>query len=169
MSYNNTIPRTLLVLGAATLSISGAKPFAVRTTYGHNRQYLESISQVSGSNISVKYQTRNNQLQSIKDAFALTDELLAEVVGVSRKTLHNWEKQGIKKEKDRQRIFELSVIAEDWRYNQLPTQSEKLKEKVLGNDSILTLLKSTHLDREKILFAGRRLAHQSLAAEQGLF
>lgn len=105
----------------------------------------------------------------IKEYFHLNDEELADVIGVSRKTLYNWEKQGVSEEKDRHRISKLSVIAEDWHYNKLPTSKDKLSEAVLGSNSVMQMLMSEELDREKIVFAGRRLAHQELEWRQGSF
>ena len=65
-------------------------------------------------------------------------------------------------------MFELSVIAEDWSYNKLPTDKEKLFTPILGSTSVMQMLTDEKLDREKIIFAGRRLAHQSLTPELGV-
>lgn len=173
--YEKIIPKTMMVavgaaaLGSTNLGFAETQPYYVRTTYGNDYAWLDSISQVSGSNIQVTYQKRSNQLQRIKETFGFTDATLAEIIGVSRKTLHNWEQQGIKKEKDRQRIFELSVISDDWAYNRLPRAIEILSQTVLHELSVLDMLKAEKLDREKIIFAGQRLAHQALQPETGLF
>lgn len=156
-------------LGSATPSFAETQPYYVRTIYGSNNAWLDSISKISGSSVQVTYQKRNNQLQDIKETFGFTDATLAEIIGVSRKTLHNWEQQGIKKEKDRQRIFELSVIAKDWKYNRLPIAIETLSQTVLHELNVLDMLKAEKLDREKIIFAGRKLAHQAMQPQQGLF
>lgn len=173
--YEKIIPTTIMAalgaatLGSATFGFAETQPYHVRTTYGNDHALLDRISQVSGSSIQVTYQKRSNQLQRIKEIFGFTDATLAEIIGVSRKTLHNWEQQGIKKEKDRQRIFELAVIAKDWEYNQLPIAIETLSQTVLHGLSALDMLKAEKLDREKIIFAGQRLAHQALQPETGLF
>lgn len=169
--YEKIIPTTMMVAvgTSATLGFAEIPPYKISTAYGNNYALLERLSQVSGSNVQVTYQKRSNQLQRIKETFSFTDATLAEIIGVSRKTLHNWEQQGIKKEKDRQRIFELAVIAKDWEYNRLPKATETLSQAVLHELSVLDMLKAEKLDRERIIFAGQRLAHQALQPETGLF
>ena len=161
---NNWLNRsiTTAVIGASFLITTPTYASKKSTSYDNSRYMVDRMSQASGSSINIKYNTRQSQLSTIKEYFTLSDEELANLVGVSRKTLYNWERQGISKEKDRQRVFELSVIAEDWNYNKLPTDKEKLFTPVLGSTSIMQMLTDKELDREKIIFAGRRLAHQSL-------
>lgn len=159
---------TTAILGASILATNPSYASQKSTSYDSSLYMVDQMSQASGSNINVKYNTRQSQLSIIKNHFALNDEELASIVGVSRKTIYNWEKQGINKDKDRQRIFELSAIAEDWKYNQLPTDKEKLSKPILGSTSVMQLLMSTELDREKIVFAGRRLTHQSLTLNTSL-
>lgn len=166
---NNAFNKSAIaVIGASALAVTQAQAFSVHSGYSNNTYKLEQISRISGSNISVKKNTRRSQLLVIKEFFALSDEELSNIVGVSRKTLYNWEKQGVNKEKDRNRISKLSVIAEDWYYNRLPTNKEKLSKAVLGSTSVMQMLMSEELDREKIVFAGRRLAHQSLTPNASL-
>ncbi|WP_201587424.1 hypothetical protein [Psychrobacter jeotgali] len=159
---------TPAIIGASFLITTPTYASKKSTSYDNTRYIIDKMSQASGSSINVKYNTRQSQLSTIKKYFDLSDEKLANLVGVSRKTLYNWEKQGISKQKDRQRVFELSVIAEDWNYNKLPTDKEKLFTPVLGSTSVMQMLTNKELDREKIIFAGRRLAHQSLTPEVGL-
>ncbi|WP_367104824.1 hypothetical protein [uncultured Psychrobacter sp.] len=159
---------TTALIGASILATTPAYAFKKSTSYDNSRYIIDKMSQASGSSINVKYNTRQSQLSTIKEYFDLSDEELANLVGVSRKTLYNWEKQGISKERDRQRVFELSVIAEDWSYNKLPTDKEKLSTPIIGSTSVMQMLTDKELDREKIIFAGRRLAHQSLTPEVGL-
>lgn len=167
---NNWLNRgiTTALIGASILATTPTYASKKSTSYDDSRYVVDKMSRSSGSSINVKYNTRQSQLSTIKEYLALSDEELANLVGVSRKTLYNWEKQGISKEKDRQRVFELSVIAEDWNYNKLPTDKKKLFTPVLGSTSVMQMLTDKKLDREKIIFAGRRLAHQSLTPEVGL-
>ena len=162
-NFNRSV--TTAIISASILATSSTYASKNLTSYDNSRYILDEVSRVSGSNINVKYNTRQSQLSIIKEYLDLNDEELAAIVGVSRKTLYNWEKQGVSKEKDRHRIAELSVIAEDWHYNQLPTARDKLSEAVLGSNSVMQMLMSEELDREKIIFAGRRLAHQSLTID----
>ncbi len=165
-NWNKSI--TTALIGASILATTPTYASKKSTSYDDSRYVVDKMSRSSGSSINVKYNNRKSQLSTIKEYLALSDEELANIIGVSRKTLYNWEKQGISKEKDRQRVFELSVIAEDWDYNELPTDKEKLFKPVLGSTSVMQMLTDKKLDREKIIFAGRRLAHQSLTPEVGL-
>ncbi|MGB6824610.1 hypothetical protein [Psychrobacter sp.] len=153
---------TTAVIGASFFVTTPTYASKKSTSYDSSRYMVDKLSRASGSSFNVKYNTRQSQLSIIKEYFAFSDEELASVMGVSRKTLYNWEKQGISKGKDRQRIFELSIIAEDWEYNKLSTDKEKLSKAILGSTSVMQMLMSEDLDKEKIIFAGRRLAHQSL-------
>lgn len=159
---------TTAILGASIFATNPSYASQKSTSYDSSLYMVDQMSQASGSNINVKYNTRQSQLSIIKNHFDLNDEELASIVGVSRKTIYNWEKQGINKDKDRQRIFELGVIAEDWHYNRFPTTKEKLSKAVVGSTSVMQMLMSEELDREKIIFAGRRLAHQSLTLNTSL-
>jgi len=159
---------TTAILGASILATTPSYASKKSTSYDSSRYMVDQMSQASGSSINVKYNTRQSQLSIIKNNLALNDEELASIIGVSRKTIYNWEKQGINKDKDRQRIFELSAIAEDWNYNQFPTNKRKLSQPVLGSTSVMQMLMDERLDKEKIIFAGRRLAHQLLTPETGL-
>lgn len=165
-NWNKSI--TTALIGASILAATPTYASKKPTSYDDSRYMVDKMSRSSGSSINVKYNNRKSQLSTIKEYLALSDEELASIVGVSRKTIYNWEKQGINKDKDRQRIFELSVIAEDWHYNRFPTTKEKLSKAVVGSTSVMQMLMSEELDREKIIFAGRRLAHQSLTLNTSL-
>lgn len=158
-----------LILGATILASTSVHAFDNKSTsYDNSRYIIEKIKQTSGTTVVVNSRHRKSQISIIRDIFDIKNEELSETIGISRKTLHNWEKFGIKKEKDRQRVFELSVIAEDWKFNKLPTNKEALSKPIVGSLSVIDMLKDEKLDREKIIFAGRRLSHQSLAPEIGL-
>ena len=167
---NNWLNRsiTTAVIGVSFLITTPTYASKKSTSYDDSRYVVDKMSRASGSSINIRYNTRQSQLSTIKEYFALSDEELANIVGVSRKTLYNWEKQGISKDKDKQRVFELSVIAEDWEYNKLSNDKEELFAPVLGSTSVMQMLADKDLDREKIIFAGRRLAHQSLTPNTSL-
>lgn len=164
-TFNKSI---VCVIGASVLALTQAQAFSRHSGCSNSIYTIDQMSRVTGSNIRIKYNTRQSQLSVIKKYFHLNDQELADTIGVSRKTLYNWQIKGINKEKDRQRVFELSVIAEDWNYNQLHTTKEKLSKAVLGSTSVMQLLMNEELDKEKIIFAGRRLAHQSLNPDTSL-
>lgn len=138
---------------------------------GSNNAYetIKNIGIRSGSTLNLKLNSRNTQLKEIKEIFNFTNEYLAEIIGISRKTLDNWVNGGIKKAKDKQRVFELFMIAEDWNSNNLPTSYELISQPIVDGKSVVNLLQEDSLDKEKIIFAGRSLAHLSLQPEEGLF
>ena len=164
-NFNTTM---ITFVGASTVAISQAQALPVQSGYPNTIYKLGQMNRNSGSSVQVRENSRQSQLSIIKSTFGLTDQELADILMVSRKTLHNWEKQGVRKEKDRQRIFELSVISEDWQYNQLPTTRDKLNLAVIELNSVMQMLKEDTLDKERIIFAGRRLAHQSLTSKNSL-
>ncbi|MHA3112915.1 hypothetical protein [Acinetobacter sp. ANC 4193] len=103
------------------------------------------------------------RLDFIKSTFSLTEEELAESVGVKRKTLFNWKQQKSEPSKDKtQKIFELYLLAKNWKNAQLPSNPSQLNNPVLAGKSVKDMLQEVKLDSEKILFAGNRLAHQSI-------
>lgn len=168
-SLNKAFNRgAIAFIGASTFAMTHVQAFSEHSGYLNDVYKLEQISRPSGSNIIVRHNTRQSQISAIKKFLELNDQELADIIGVTRKTLYNWQKRGIDKEKDRQRVLELSVIAEDWSYNKLPTDKEKLLTPVLGSTSVMQMLTDKELDRGKIIFAGQRLAHQSLTPEVGL-
>ena len=103
------------------------------------------------------------QLEIIKSVFLITDNELAERIGVTRKTLFNWKKLESDPSRDKiQRIFELHLLAKNWKNSQYPSTTMDLSTPVLAGMSIKDMLLEPSINSEKILFAGSRLMHQSL-------
>lgn len=102
-------------------------------------------------------------LDFIKSTFSLTEEELAKSIGVTRKTLLNWKKYESEPNKEKtQKMFELYLLAKNWKSAQFPTDNIKLNSPVLDGKTVKDLLQDSNSDSEKILFAGNRLMHQSI-------
>lgn len=116
--------------------------------------------------ISQQISSIGEKLELVKTIFHLTEEELAHVVGVGRKTLFNWKHATSEPNKDKaQRVFDLYMIAKNWQNSQFPTTSFDLKTPVFLDKSILDMLGESSLDSEKILFAGNRLVHQKIGED----
>ena len=59
-------------------------------------------------------------------------------------------------------MFELYLLAKNWKSAQFPTDNIKLNSPVLDGKTVKDLLQDSNSDSEKILFAGNRLMHQSI-------
>ena len=93
----------------------------------------------------------------------LSEEDLARIVGVGRKTLFNWKQQVSEPSKDKtQRVFDLYILAKNWQNSQYLANSFDMSTPILLGKSIKEMLSEKNLDSEKILFAGNRLAHQNI-------
>lgn len=100
------------------------------------------------------------QIDFIKDTFSLTDEKLANILGVERKTVHNWGKNNnIPREKARTKFFDLYVLAKDWLSLAYPTDKMLIASPLPSDLNLLDALAS--FDKEKVLFIGRYLQRQS--------
>lgn len=122
------------------------------------------------------YNIINNQkspleqkLDVIKLAFAMREDDIAQSIGVTRKTLFNWKQQDSHPNKEKtQNIFDLYLLAKNWMDAGFSTDTFDLETPVFAGQSIKDMLREPKLNSEKILFAGNRLAHQSLG-EMDLF
>ncbi len=127
----------------------------------------------SGSTIISKpleiIETLPGNLENIKNAFSLSNDELANIIGVSRKTLHNWKTGNIRSSEKRKRIFDLFLLATNWSNSGFSGNRHDLEKKILNGKSILDLLVEEDLDAEKILFAGSRIDLLSPRSEKGLF
>lgn len=54
-------------------------------------------------------------------------------------------------------MFELYLLAKNWKSAQFPTDNIKLNSPVLDGKTVKDLLQDSNSDSEKILFAGNRL------------
>jgi len=143
------------------LSKEELKSFNLFQGSGGSVSYLNPISQ-TGSKTEVqvtKQETLENVVKEIMSTFDLTKSEQSSVFQVSsRKTLYNWiEGETKPRMSAMNRIFELLVIARDWKSTGLKANKENLRQPVIKNKSVLDLLSEDTLDREKILFAGSRL------------
>lgn len=103
-----------------------------------------------------------NQLNLIQNTFGLHDEEFAKACNVTRGTIVNWKHNtSSPRDKSRERVFNLYIIAKDWKKQSLPNERDLIIMPVVGNESVLSLLQTQDLDKQKILFAGRRLLRQS--------
>lgn len=114
-------------------------------------------------------ETLPNHLENIKSAFSLTNDDLAKIIGVTRKTLHNWKTGKIGNSEKRQRVFELFMLATDWNKIGFSKNKHDLNQPIVHGKSVVDLLSEENLNREKILFAGSRIALLNNTPEQGLF
>ncbi|WP_180031392.1 MULTISPECIES: hypothetical protein [Acinetobacter] len=152
--------------------------FVQHAIYDTNYQTTGSIKPnaewfLQQSRSGQKYHFINQQISSlsekldyIKSTFLLSEEQLADIVGVGRKTLFNWKNKASEPNKDKtQRVFELYMIAKNWKNAQYPITSFDLHTPILSGKTIQDMLHEFPLDSEKILFGGNRLAHQELGED----
>ena len=120
----------------------------------------------TGQNYQVINEQKNpleQKLDTIKSTFAMTEEEIAESIGIRRKTLFNWKKQNSVPNKEKvQSLFDLYVLAKNWMDAGFSKDVFDLEAPVLAGQSIKEMLREPKLDSEKILFAGNRLAHRLL-------
>lgn len=102
------------------------------------------------------------KINLIKTVFSMTEVEIAKSIGVSRKTLFNWkQRESAPSKKKAQNIFDLYLLAKNWKDLGFTTDSFELESPVIGGQSIKDLLNEDKLDSEKILFAGNRLNHKN--------
>jgi predicted DNA-binding transcriptional regulator AlpA len=97
-------------------------------------------------------------LEEIMRTFDLFPAELAQALKVkSRKTIYNWINGEASPRKGAiERIFELLMIARAWEQLAMPSSKELLHIPILEEESLLDLISSDKLDKERILFAGSR-------------
>ncbi len=108
---------------------------------------------------ATKQETLECVVKEIMCTFDLTKNEQLRVFQVnSRKTLYNWIDGETRPRKSAMnRIFELLVIARDWKSSGLIANKDNLRQPVIQNKSVLDLLSQDNLNREQVLFAGSRL------------
>lgn len=157
---------TMSIIGGMGLFIttgSGGSAFTQSTEWSHHGNSSSLSSNPLQTQPLSSNQTKDDkiakQIEFIKDVFKLSNEKLADILGIERKTLHNWEKSNaIPRENSRQKFFSLFTLAKDWLFWGYPTDSLSLHKPVLGSESVLTALSS--LDKDRIFFIGRYLLRQ---------
>ncbi|RIW95948.1 DNA-binding protein, partial [Acinetobacter baumannii] len=101
--------------------------------------------------------------------FSLNNDELAAALGVTRKTLLSWRKEDSSPKKAQSlKLFNLYVLAKNWKDNNYSTHKSDLDLPVLNGKSIKSMIAEDSLDVDKILFAGNRLSHNILV-EDDLF
>lgn len=126
----------------------------------------------SGQKIIVVNKYENileKNVEFIKNIFSLNNDELAAALGVTRKTLLSWRKEDSAPKKAQSlKLFNLYVLAMNWKDNKYTTHKSDLDLPVLNGQSIKSMIAENNLDMDKILFAGNRLSHNALA-EDDLF
>ncbi|ARG36194.1 MULTISPECIES: hypothetical protein [Acinetobacter calcoaceticus/baumannii complex] len=126
----------------------------------------------SGQKINIINNRENileKNVEFIKNIFSLNNDELAAALGVTRKTLLSWRKEDSSPKKAQSlKLFNLYVLAKNWKDNNYSTHKSDLDLPVLNGKSIKSMIAEDSLDVDKILFAGNRLSHNILV-EDDLF
>ncbi|ARG38649.1 helix-turn-helix domain-containing protein [Acinetobacter baumannii] len=132
-----------------------------------NSYWLENNFRSGSIEISIDRAVQDNavlntypdHIEKIKNIFNLTDEELAKVLKVSRKTLYNWKQKGSESSsaKSRKRIFDFYILAKDWKDLNYPSSKSALEISILQGSSIKDLLIAEDFDRKRVLYAGSKL------------
>lgn len=140
-----------------------------QTRSGQNYHIVEMVENIDTSQNAVEEKAEISQnaledkIELIKSIFSMTESEIAQSIGISRKTLFNWKQRESAPNKQKaQNIFDLYLLAKNWKDAGFTTDSFELELPVIGGQSIKDLLKEDKLDSEKILFAGNRLNHKNL-------
>ncbi len=102
----------------------------------------------------------HNVINTLTSCFNLTKDELATICKIqSRKTLYNWA-DGYSKPRalTMKRLFDLLMIANAWGQAGFPNDHESLHRSILQGGSVFDMLRNDNLDKDRILFAGSRLA-----------
>lgn len=144
----------LLSIGSGGSSFSHTHPYSYNTTTTQQIQTPQKIEKIQGAALK---DTIEQQKIFIKETFDLTDQEIAEILGVERKTLHNWvHKDRIPKAINSQNYFMLYLIAQGWHKSLFPT-NEALKS-TLSQEQRTTLLQNLKsFNSDKVMFIGRNL------------
>lgn len=100
-------------------------------------------------------------LADIASAFGLNTSQMAEVLGVTRKTIYDWEAGATPRREKLDRIFRLRRVALDWQRSGFHAPGSSLHEAVVGGKSLWELLCADPLDPDAIHFGGSRLQLQA--------
>lgn len=100
-------------------------------------------------------------LADIANAFGLNASQMAEVLGVTRKTIYDWGAGATPRREKRDRIFGLQRMVLDWQRAGFQPPESSLHEAVVGGKGLHELLCADPLDPDAIHFAGSRLQLQA--------
>lgn len=108
-----------------------------------------------------------SKLNFIKDTFDLTNEQLADVIGSTRKTVHNW-MAGINRpnRNKAKRVLELDNIANIWVNRGFTSDRDTLFLQSQSGSSLLDLLSMKDLDKGLVMFHGSSLHLENLGEEE---
>ena len=138
---------------------------AIFATEGSGGYLVPDIIVAStGSRITLEWHAADpleSLLERIQSAFGLNKDELAKVCNTTRKTIYNWlggttEPQ----ERNRERLFTLDVLADDWAGAGYSTDRVTLKQSVVDGQSVFQMLCEEPIDSDLVLFAGSRIALQ---------
>lgn len=128
-----------------------------------NNDEIVALSFTSEESTEIQRNALEEKIDLIKTVFSMTELEIAQTIDVSRKTLFNWkQKQSAPNKKKAQNIFELYLLAKNWKDAGFTTDSFELESPIIDGKSIKDLLKEDKIDSEKILFAGNRLNNVKL-------
>ncbi|MCU4336101.1 hypothetical protein [Acinetobacter dispersus] len=162
------VPSPIYIEPTASLKINIAW-LKKQTRSGQNFYIVENKMEtvVPSENLEEITEIQRNALEEkielIKSVFSMTEMEISQSIGVSRKTLFNWkQKESAPNKRKAQNIFELYLLAKNWKDAGFTTDSFELETPVIDDKSIKDLLKEDKIDSEKILFAGNRLSNINL-------
>lgn len=93
-------------------------------------------------------------LKKIRSTFGLNKSELASALKSTRMTVDGWLDGATPNKTKRQRVLDLIDIADAWVFGGYPMNTDVLKVKQFRGESLLDMLMSERLDRDKILFFG---------------
>lgn len=128
-----------------------------------NKKEVVQLSESLDENTEIQRNALEEKLELIKSIFSMTEVEISQSIGVSRKTLFNWkQRESAPNKKKAQNIFDLYLLAKNWKDAGFTTDSFELETPIINGKSIKDLLKEDKIDSEKILFAGNRLSNKNL-------
>lgn len=109
----------------------------------------------------------SSKLNLVKETFGLTNEQLADVIGSTRKTVHNW-MTGINRpnRSKAKRVLELDNIASMWVSRGFTSDRDTLFLQSQSGSSLLDLLSKRDLDKDLVMFHGASLHLENLGEEE---
>jgi hypothetical protein len=96
-------------------------------------------------------------LDDIQNAFGLNTSQMGDVLGVTRKTVYDWQAGAAPRRDKLDRLFRLRRAALDWQRSGFHAPGSSLHEALVGGQSLWHLLCTEPLDLDAIHFAGGRL------------
>jgi DNA-binding transcriptional regulator YiaG len=121
--------------------------------------FLRTITSVDTPTEKPRQDSLADILEEIRSTFGLSQSELAEICGLTRKSLYDWQKGARPRKKSAERLGRLHRAAMDWRRSGFPVpDGSRLHMPVLRDASLFDLLKADPLDPESIHFGGARMS-----------